>query len=239
MEIFIKILKYHKIGMNTLPFSLLGFGFLLGLKHSFDVDHIVAISAISSKTETIKKSSLVGMLWGIGHTISLFITGLIVLLFKILIPEKLALLLELIAGLMLIILGLNILIRINRDKIHFHKHKHGKAEHIHLHSHLTTKNHNHSHRPLLIGLIHGLAGSAALTLLILTTIDSIFAGIFYISIFSIASIIGMIVVSNIVSFPFRLIPSRFKKTHKILLISTSLTSLIMGFNILHQTIKII
>lgn len=215
-----------------LPFSLLGFGFLLGMRHAFDADHIAAVSTIISNHKSIRKSSLLGIFWGFGHTISLLAIGLLILLLKIKIPEKIALLLELIVGIMLLVLGINVLLTINKNKIHLHKHKHGIIEHIHFHSHKLTKYHHHEHIPfkqlLLIGLIHGIAGSAALTLLVLTTVNSILLGIIYILIFGVGSIIGMALISSIISLPFKLIPNNLQKTQRILRISTGLFSIVIG-----------
>jgi len=223
--------------MSLTLIGLFGMGFLLGLKHAFDADHIAAVSTIISKNKSTNISKI-GFFWGFGHTTALLAVGLAILLFKVAIPERLALSFELVVGIMLVVLGLNLLIAMNKNKIHFHKHKHGKEEHIHFHSHLMTSNHNHYHRPLAIGLIHGLAGSAALTLLVLTTINSIFVGLTYILIFGIGSIVGMVLVSNIISLPFRLITNNFDRMHKGLKLTTSLISLIMGIVILYQTILI-
>lgn len=218
--------------MDLIPFSLLGFGFLLGIRHAFDVDHVAAVSAMVSKYNSIKNSSLLGMFWGFGHTIALFFVGLIVLSLKITIPEKLALSFEFIVGVMLFILGVNILLTINKNKIHIHKHRHSGVEHIHFHSHKLIWHHQHGHlqlkKSLVIGLIHGLAGSAALTLLVLATINSILLGLIYILIFGIGSIIGMILISSIISLPFKLIPNNLQKTQKILRTVTGLLSTIIG-----------
>jgi high-affinity nickel permease len=222
--------------MNVVPIGLLGFGFLLGVKHAFDIDHIAAISTITSNQKSIKKSSLLGMFWGFGHAIALFLVGLIVLLLKIKIPEKIALLAELIVGVMLIILGINILFTINKNKIHIHKHKHGNEEHIHFHSHKLSKYHYHKYIPFkqsfLIGLIHGLAGSAALTLLILATINSTLLGLIYILLFGIGSILGMILISTIISLPFTVIPN-LQKTQKLIRLSTGLISMAIGLIIVY------
>lgn len=224
--------------MNLMPFTLLGFGFLLGVKHAFDADHVAAVSTIISKHKSIKKSSLLGMFWGFGHTISLLCVGLIILLLKITIPEKIALSFEFIVGIVLVILGLNVLLTINKNKIHFHRHKHGKEEHIHFHSHKLTKHHDHKHKlfhqSLFIGLIHGLAGSAVLTLLVLTTIKSVWLGLIYILIFGIGSIIGMILISSVVSLPFTLIPNNLQRTQKFLKISAGLISMIIGLTIMYN-----
>lgn len=213
--------------------SLMGLGFLLGIKHAFDADHVAAVSTMATNHEPIKKSSLIGMFWGFGHTISLLTAGLAVLLLKITVPEKLALSFEFIVGVMLVALGINVFATINKNKIHFHRHRHGKERHVHFHSHKSTKCHSHGHsslgRPLIIGLMHGLAGSAAISVLVLATINSVLLGLGYILIFGIGSIIGMMAISSIISLPFALIPKKLETTQKILRISAGLASAITGF----------
>ena len=224
--------------MIILPLSLLGFGFLLGIRHAFDADHIAAVSNILIKQHSIKKSSLLGMFWGFGHTISLLAVGLIVLLLKITIPERIALSLESIVGFLLVFLGTNALITINKNKMHIHRHNHSGNEHIHFHSHKNTKQHQHEHKTfcqsLFIGVIHGLAGSAALTLLVLTNINSVLAGLAYILLFGIGSIIGMVLISSIMSLPFILISNKLEKTQKILGISAGLISAFIGWSMIYQ-----
>lgn len=227
--------------MDLIPFSLLGFGFLLGMRHAFDADHIAAVSTIISKNKSMKASSLLGMFWGFGHTIALLFVGLIVLMFKIKIPEKFAVSFELIVGVMLIILGVNLLLTINKNKIHIHKHKHDYEEHVHFHSHEIIKHHHHKHIPLkqslIIGLIHGLAGSAFLTLLILTNIPSTLLGLIYILLFGIGSVIGMMLIASVISLPFKLVPSNFQKTQKILRTVTGLFGTIIGLIVIIWTMN--
>ena len=224
--------------MDVIIFTLLGFGFLSGIRHAFDADHIAAVSTMVSKHKSVRKSSLLGMFWGFGHAISLFVIGLIILLLKITIPKKIVLSLELIVGIMLVILGVNSLFIIKRNKIHFHKHKHGKEEHTHFHSHKLEENHNHAHAPLkqslFIGVIHGLAGSAALTLLVLATVKSFWIGITYIFSFGLGSIMGMMLISSIISLPFLLISNKFQTTQKLLSISSGFISAVIGLTIIYN-----
>ena len=220
--------------MNLIPVSLLGLGFLSGLKHAFDADHIAAVSTLASGN-SIKKSSLLGLFWGFGHAIALFVAGLFVLLLKITIPEKLALFFEFIVAVMLILLGINVLLAIKKEKMHLHSHRHGKTEHIHLHSHKSAS-HHHAHIPLkkslIIGLVHGLAGSAALTLLILAGISSTALGLFYILLFGLGSMLGIILVSSIISLPFRLIPNKLQSIQNLLRLSTGIMSITIGLLII-------
>lgn len=222
--------------MNFIPMSLLGLGFLSGLRHAFDIDHIAAISTIISRRPSIRKSSLLGIFWGFGHTISLLLAGLIVLLLKITISEKLASFFELAASLMLVMLGINVLFAIKKEKIHIHKHRHGEIEHIHLHSHKSADYHKHKHiqlrSSLIIGLIHGLAGSAALTLLVLSGVDSTLLGLAYILLFGMGSIIGMVLVSAIISLPLKLISGKLETAQALLRMGIGMISIIIGLAII-------
>lgn len=231
--IFINLFGYpHCMVIAVLPFSLLGFGFLLGIKHAFDADHVVAVLTMASRHKSIKKSSLLGMFWGLGHLISLLLTGLMAMLFKIQIPQKVSLLLEFIVGCMLILLGINVILTIKKNKIHFHKHRHGKREHAHFHSHELAKNHAHKHKifsqSLFIGIIHGLSGSAILMLFILAAIKSLWLGLLYITIFGIGSVFGMTLISSIISLPFTLISNKLEKLQNIMSLSAGLISILIG-----------
>lgn len=221
--------------MNFIPISLLGLGFLSGLRHAFDIDHIAAVSTIISRP-SIRKLSLLGIFWGFGHTISLLLAGLIVLLLKITISEKLASLFELAVALMLVMLGINVLFAIKKEKMHIHKHRHGNIEHIHLHSHKSADYHKHKHvqlrKSLIIGLIHGLAGSAALTLLVLSGVDSALLGLAYILLFGMGSVIGMVIVSAIISLPFKLISGRLEAAQTLMRMGTGMISIIIGLAII-------
>lgn len=218
--------------MGIAPFGLLGLGFLLGVRHAFDIDHVAAVSTMVKNNSSLRSSSLLGMFWGLGHTMSLLAAGTAILLLGMSIPQKIALLFELIVGSMLVLLGINAISTINKNKIHLHKHKHGQKEHIHFHSHRLTSDHQHEymafHQSLSIGLVHGLAGSAGLTLLVLAAIKSFWTGLWYILIFGVGSIIGMASISSIISLPFALIPNKLEKVRKMLGIGIGLTTTIIG-----------
>lgn len=220
--------------MPATIFTLLLLGFFLGIKHAFDIDHIAAVSTIISKNNSVKQSMFTGALWGIGHTISLFIFGLLILLLKIKINKNIENLFELAVGIMLIVLGINLLIKIKKEKIHMHKHKHDGTEHIHFHSHKHIQSHQHTHQPLIVGLIHGIAGSGAITLLILSTINSSIIGLTYILVFGIGSIIGMALVSGILSSPFTILSKKFENMQKILKLSAGTISIIVGLNLIYN-----
>ena len=203
--------------------SVLAFGFVLGLKHAVEADHLAAVSTIVSERKSILSSTLVGGLWGVGHTISLILAGVAVILFQFEINERTALGLEFCVGLMLIALGVNALRRLLRHggHIHLHVHSHGGRPHVHPHLHDGSPEPDpHTHhglrlgtRPLLDGMLHGLAGSAALMVLVLSTIRAPLVGFAYIFIFGAGSICGMMLMSALVGLPAYLTATRFDRAH--------------------------
>ncbi len=201
--------------------AILGLGLVIGLRHALDTDHLAAVSTIVSERKSLFSSLLIGGLWGIGHTVSLLIAGVAVIFLNLKI-EKYEKPLEFCVALMLIGLGLNVLIKLARGgKIHFHEHEHGGHHHVHPHLHdgkPEPEPHTHhgfklSFRPLVIGMIHGLAGSAALMLAVLATIKSTALAFAYIIIFGIGSIGGMMVMSLVLSLPLHLTVSSFTRTN--------------------------
>ena len=206
--------------------GVLGIGLLYGLKHATEVDHIVAVSTIVSEQPKLARAVLVGGLWGAGHTASLVIVGALVIALRIAIPELLATWLELGVALMIIGLGVAALRRAlrNRADVHSHKHDHGNQPHAHIHFHEVgysadaTRSHSHSVariglKPTLVGAMHGLAGSSALTLLVLTQIHSTALGLLYLGVFGFGSIVGMVLMSGLVGLPFVLSSRKLSGIH--------------------------
>ncbi len=198
--------------------SVLGLGLIFGLKHALEADHLAAISTIVSERKSVLSSSLVGALWGVGHTLSLLLAGVVVMLLHVEIGPRLALMLEFGVALMLIGLGANALKKLVRGaRVHLHAHTHGGHAHLHPHMHDgCPEPAPHTHhgfrfraRPLVVGMVHGLAGSAALMLLVLSTISSRLLGFAYIAVFGIGSIGGMLLMSALVSLPIHLTVERF------------------------------
>ena len=195
--------------------SILFLGFLIGLRHALEADHVAAVASLVTKTNSVNQAIKQGAVWGLGHTITLFLFGSAVILMDSVMPETMARTLEFCVGIMLVVLGIDVLRRIMRDKIHFHHHKHqdGK-EHVNAHSHRgetthSEASHDHEHtkgfpmRALLVGLMHGMAGSAALILLTLQTVTSPLTGMIYMALFGLGSIIGMAMLSVVISIPLR------------------------------------
>jgi sulfite exporter TauE/SafE len=226
----------------TSTFAILGFGFLLGLKHATEADHLAAVSTIVSERRSLFGSAIIGGVWGLGHTISLFLAGVFVLLLKFQITERTEKFLECGVGVMLVLLGLNVLRKLLKGgHLHFHAHEHGERVHVHPHIHEREKDEPHTHhgfsfspRALIIGMVHGLAGSAALMLLIIPTIESQALGLLYIIVFGVGSIGGMMLMSFLVGLPFRLTASRFNRFNHILQSIAGLVSIALGLFIVYE-----
>jgi ABC-type nickel/cobalt efflux system permease component RcnA len=208
--------------------AALSLGFAFGLKHATEIDHVVAVSSIVSEHRSVWRSSLVGGLWGAGHTASLVIVGVLVLVFRVAIPVPIANWLEFAVALMIIILGGLAVMRAlrKRAKVHLHRHSHDGESHVHIHFHEQGTEHTgvvasqstHSHviariglKPLIVGAMHGLAGSAALTLLVLAQIQSVTLGIVYLAVFGIGSSLGMLLMSGLIGLPFALTGRRLTR----------------------------
>jgi nickel/cobalt transporter (NicO) family protein len=226
--------------------SVLLFGLVFGLKHAVEADHLAAVSTIVSERKSVFSSSLVGGLWGIGHTVSLFVAGVSVLLLNLKIGERTALGLEFCVAVMLVALGANALRKLLRGgTLHAHSHRHGKHAHLHPHIHeelaKARKQPQDTHhdltlnaRPLLVGMVHGLAGSAALMLLVVSTVSTRAIGLAFIAVFGLGSIGGMMVMSALVSMPFRFTANRFKRAHRAVQILAAIFSLGLGMMMAYQ-----
>jgi sulfite exporter TauE/SafE len=216
---------------------VLAFGFVLGLKHAVEADHLAAVSAIVSERKSLWSSSLVGGLWGIGHTLSLLVAGVAVILFHFRVGERTERALEFTVGLMLIALGANALRKLARGgRLHLHVHRHGGRAHVHPHVHDGAPEPGpHTHhglrlgpRPLLVGMLHGLAGSAALTLLVLSTISSPSVGLLYLVVFGVGSAGGMMLMSALFGLPVYLTAARFTRANLAVRGLSGLFSLSLG-----------
>lgn len=192
------------------------FGFLLGLRHAVEADHVAAVASLSARNTSLAQAVRVGTFWGVGHTLTLFLFGGIVLLADTIVPEQLAWALELAVGVMLIALGIDVLLKLIRGRFHLHVHRHDDGTtHFHAHSHAGSEDHDHAHehahahahrfpvRALLVGLMHGLAGSAALVLLAVSNAPSVATGLLYIAVFGLGSIFGMAILSVAIAVPLR------------------------------------
>ena len=207
--------------------SLLALGFILGLRHATEADHLAAISTIVTERRSLLSSSLVGAFWGLGHTLALLIAGVGVLLLRYQMTDRMAHAFELCVGIMLVILGANVL----RTLVH-----RGTS---HRHPHTTVASHSHSEawlvaRPLLVGMVHGLAGSAPLLLLTLTVVSSPLAAFSYIGVFGVGSMMGMSIMSLVLGVPARLTVEHFASTHLALRCLSGLFSVAIGLFIVYE-----
>jgi ABC-type nickel/cobalt efflux system permease component RcnA len=234
----IEILQFNN------PFLIIMAGLMIGLIHAFEPDHISAVSTQllvknknSSKKIALKEvsiiSSLRGAIWGIGHTSSIILIGLIIAGLSLNIHSNFFVGAELIVGFMLIVLGI---LTISNKKIfkqkHIHPHSHSKGiSHTHFHNHEQEHNQNHSHKAFLIGSIHGIAGSGSLVALTASTMVNFETMIYFLILFGIGSTLGMIIVSGIIGIPFALL-SKIKQTTKYLKYIVSCVTFIIGLNII-------
>lgn len=223
-------------GLST--FSVLLIGFVLGLQHAIEGDHLAAVSTIVSEKKNIFLASIVGGLWGIGHTISLFTVGVIVIFLKVQISPTVEAKLEAIVGGMLVLLGINALRKLfYAKKVHVHTHEHGTREHVHVHLHDVAgekSHHRFSLRSVMIGMVHGLAGSAALMLLVLPSIESPALALVYILIFGLGSVGGMMAMSFLIGLPFHFTANRFDILNKGVRFAAGVFSLGLGAYIVYE-----
>ncbi len=201
--------------------TILILGFFIGMRHALESDHLAAVASLSTRSPGFRRTVQLGATWGVGHTLTLFLFGSVVLWMDKIIPDQLAHVLEWIVGVMLVGLGIDVLRRLRRDRIHFHLHHHADGTtHFHAHSHSQdTDDHEHRHREgfplraLLVGMVHGMAGSAALIMLTLQTIRDPWLGMLYILIFGVGSIAGMAAVASIIALPLHFSARHMTRIH--------------------------
>jgi sulfite exporter TauE/SafE len=242
-------------------------GFFLGMRHATDPDHVIAVSTIVSRQRSVRQASLIGMLWGLGHTLTIVLVGAAIILFSLVIPPRLGLTMELSVGLMLVILGVVNLSGFmrwvtetltpgdqHRLGIHSHPHAHGDYIHTHPHGH-NPEAHGHREpdtpqgwldqtfgrlglyqflRPVIVGVVHGLAGSAAVALLVLTTIRSPLWAVAYLVVFGVGTIAGMMLITAVIAVPFAYSRSRFTRFNHYLGVTSGLVSLGFGLFLVYQ-----
>ncbi|UGY15553.1 urease accessory protein [Bradyrhizobium septentrionale] len=193
-------------------FGILSLGFLLGMQHALEPDHIAAVSSIAARRTHVGDIVKHGLTWGLGHTMTLFIFAGAAILLGRAIPETVAQPIETAVGVMLVGLGAHLWWRLWRDRVHFHTHSHGDGTaHFHAHSHAgeflphARAAHSHAHgfrwRTLLVGLMHGMAGSAALLVLTVSQAPNPVTGLGYVALFGVGSMIGMGVLSSVIAVP--------------------------------------
>ena len=203
-------------GVQTCALPIFGLGFVLGLKHATDPDHIVAVTTFIGKEPGFRRACGIGLFWGLGHTIALSVAGLVVIGLKIPITRWLADRLEFVVAAMLVILGAQLIARVHTRWHETHQHFEWRQ--------LGT-------RSMLVGIVHGMAGSAALTLLVLSTLSSTMDGLLYILIFGIGSMLGMIVISALLALPLQVAGKRVQPITRQIQMSTGVLSCAFGLHL--------
>jgi len=236
--------------------SIIAIGFFLGMRHATDPDHVVAVTTIVSRQNKIGRAALTGIFWGIGHTLTIFVVGTAIILFDVVIPARIGLGMEFSVAVMLIILGLMNVVSFSRSAqsiariqggVTTHAHSHASGELIHTHTHepesmsLTRMDRWFGNlgfyrqlRPLLIGIVHGLAGSAAVALLVLTTIRDPHWAIAYLLIFGIGTVAGMMLITMSIASAFNFFGRKHANFSVRLGLISGLLSLGFGLLLVYQ-----
>jgi hypothetical protein len=181
------------------------FGLLLGIRHAVDPDHVVAVTAIATGERSVRRATRIGVMWGVGHTVTILAVGGAIVVFRIVIPPRLGLAFEFVVGLVLIVLGLANLLSRSQDAP-----KRGSA------------------RPLVVGMVHGLAGSAAVALLALAAVRDPRWALAYLVLFGVGTIVGMMVVTTAIAVPATLAAGRMGSIRRYLVLASGAASVIFG-----------
>jgi hypothetical protein len=247
------------IDAPLLPVLLLGL--LFGIQHATDPDHVIAVATIVARTRRFGAGALVGAFWGVGHTVTVTAVGVILIAFNLTVTPRVALSLELVVALMLIVLGILRIVWVFRDSdavpvahlgephsheagpaLHSHAHRHGEAVHRHPHVHpparllraLRTVGPAQALRSALVGLVHGLAGSAAVALLVLSSIRGTAGAVGYLLLFGVGTILGMTAITGLLSLPFTIRAPRLRRGRQALALTTGAVSLAFGLYLAFQ-----
>jgi high-affinity nickel permease len=212
-------------------------GLVLGLEHSFDPDHVVAVSAILSNHKSVRKSLFLGSLWGLGHTIALFFAGIIILALSMVIPESVISLFELGAGIMLVILGILVLKPLITNRIYEKRHT-DPTEILQPQTQNAFIGHGHEHKSLLAGILQGMGGSAAIMLVTLSTVNSITLGLAFILIFGIGVIIGMLSIGALIGSLLKFTALHFNKINEMIKAVTGSAAIIFGIYIILRIVLV-
>jgi hypothetical protein len=256
---------------NAAPLAIALLGLVLGMRHATDPDHVIAVTTILSREHRLAAATRVGIVWGLGHTLTVLLVGAAIIVFKIAIPTRLGLAMEFAVAIVLILLGVGAAASLARKAatrmrggsprqetliVHAHAHAHGGSAHSHPHVHLgpleaaaDATRHDHrispdalpplaARRPLLrsfgVGLVHGLAGSAAIALLVLSAIPNPLWATLYLAIFCVGTIIGMGLITTAIATPFMVASRRASWIHQGLVTGSGLLSFGFGLFLAYQ-----
>lgn len=215
-------------------FGILVIGFFIGIRHAMEADHLAAVASLSQNGGGVRFMIRRGMAWGIGHGIALLIICGLLIAAGDSLSQIFEAWLELLVAIMIVALGINTLLKMLKQKIHFHIHQHDGHAHLHAHSHSADRTtrlshekmpHEHKHAKqghwiaLLIGLLHGAAGSGALLVLVVAATHSIFEALIYVFIFASGAVVGMALLSVVISMPISMAQLQAGRINKIALAS--------------------
>jgi hypothetical protein len=224
----------------TAPAGIMLVGLLTGLRHSMEADHVAAVSTIVAGSKKFRRAPLLGAMWGLGHTAALFAAGLVVLLLAVNIPSEVSSKLEFGVGIMLVFLGATALTGFSAGRFfrgllggkkHAHVHVHQDTGIVHSHEH-DHHDHKHGHKSIIVGMVHGMAGSGALMLAVLSTISSVPLGLAYIAIFGAGSIASMAAMSALIGLPFA--KARSQKLRLAMRYAAGIVTLAVGAGLMWQ-----
>jgi high-affinity nickel-transport protein len=213
--------------MTSLPAILL-LGFVLGMRHATDADHVVAVTTIVARDRTLRGAARIGTLWGAGHTLTILLVGGAIILFGLVIPPRLGLALELSVGVMLVALGAASLYAGS------HTHERADAALARADHHLGSLRGYSMLRPVLVGIVHGLAGSAAVALLVLGTIRDPLVAVGYLAVFGVGTIAGMVVITTALALPLAAARGAFAKVGRWLGVAAGLASVALGLVMVYR-----
>jgi ABC-type nickel/cobalt efflux system permease component RcnA len=231
-------IDFHNLSKEKLgPFLFIGgVGLLLGMRHSTDPDHVVAVSTIVSKQRSIRQAGLIGSIWGLGHTLTIFAVGSMIILFGVVIPPRLGLSMEFSVALMLILLGVLNLTGV-MQRLTSYLTRNGKpldkAETL-IDRSVGRFGVYQCVRPLVIGIVHGLAGSAAVALLVLSTIHSPAWATVYLLIFGAGTMVGMMCMTAVMAVPLAYAGNRFGSLSRVFSVASGVVSVCFGFFLVYQ-----
>ncbi len=220
--------------VSAIIILLTGFG--LGLGHSLDPDHVIAVSTLICNNTNLRKSIASATVWGTGHSMVLFLVGLLVLILRVMIPEGIITIFELAGGVLLVILGILVIKPIIAERVHIYRYHERGSTHSHRPSHLTDLNERstHLHRSAIAGVLQGLGGSAALMIVTLMTVSSVELGLVFVLIFGAGVILGMISVACLVSSLLTYTASRLEKVHDGIVAVTGSAAIVFGIFLITQ-----
>jgi high-affinity nickel permease len=216
--------------------TILVLGFLLGMRHATDPDHVVAVTTIVAKQPGIGKAGLIGVLWGLGHTFTIFVVGTMIILFQVTIPPRVGLSMEFAVAAMLILLGvLNLTgtLRKLQEKVTPNL-SDEPASAFRFRGSIQRFGVFNTLRPLVIGIVHGLAGSAAVALLVMTTIRDPWWAVTYLLLFGAGTVAGMMIITTVIAMPFAFTARKFSGWNRGMAVASGLLSLGFGLFLSYQ-----